>query len=486
VSDSAAQPAQQPAQQAGTSDRPTVFVVYGATGDLSRRLVSPAFFELARLGRLPQQWRLVGSGRGEKSHEEFREFLREALEEFGPQPSDGPWEEFSRNLLFAGGGFTADDPGQLLDVLGEARADLGEDTQVVHYLAIPPGAFLDTTKAFAAHGLVEGSRVVYEKPYGTSLETFEELDAEVQRVFDEEQVFRIDHFLAFEAQQDVIHARFANPWLAAVWNSEHVAQVQVDIAETLDVAQRASFYDATGAFLDMIVTHLFQMAATVAMEPPADLGPGALQAARDAALQDFRELDPAEVVLGQFDGYTAIDGVPDDSSTDTLAACRVWVDNDRWRGVPFLLRSGKKMAADEQRVTLVLKEPVDGPYAGQGVEPSTISFSLLEGGAFDVSVTVRRPGVAGGLAQGTATLPLDSFEGTGPDSARPALPYVHLIEHVLTGDRSLFTGVEGLRAAWTCIERFSQDRPTVLPYAAGTWGPAAVDELAAPGQWFLR
>ncbi|WP_432544747.1 glucose-6-phosphate dehydrogenase [Kineococcus sp. SYSU DK002] len=457
---------------------PTIFVLYGATGDLSRRLVSPAFFELARLGRLPEQWRLIGSSRGEKTHEEFRGFIREALEEFGPQPSDGPWDDFAEHLLFASGGFTEEDPGQLLDVLAQAREDLGGEAELVHYLAIPPGAFLDATKAFAAHGLAEGSRVVYEKPYGTSLASFEELDAEVHRVFEESQVFRIDHFLAFEAQQDVIHARFANPWLAALWNREFVDQVQIDIAETLDVAQRASFYDATGAFLDMIVTHLFQMAATVAMEPPADLGPGSLQAARDAALQDFRELDPAEVVLGQFDGYTAIDGVPDDSTTDTLAACRVWVDNDRWRGVPFLLRSGKKMTADEQRVTLVLKPPT-GLHAD--AEPATISFSLLEGGALDVATTVRRPGVAGGLVQGTATLPLDGFDGPAP-----ALPYVHLIEHVLTGDRSLFTGVEGLRAAWTCIERFSQDRPRVLPYAPGTWGPEAADELPAPGRWFLR
>ncbi len=450
--------------------------MYGATGDLSRRLVSPAFFELARLGRLPQQWRLIGSSRGEKTHEEFREFIREALEEFGPQPADGPWDDFAEHLLFASGGFTEDDPGQLLDVLAEAREALGGDAELVHYLAIPPGAFLDATKAFAAHGLAEGARVVYEKPYGTSLETFEELDAEVHRVFEESQVFRIDHFLAFEAQQDVIHARFANPWLASIWNREHVAQVQVDIAETLDVAQRASFYDATGAFLDMIVTHLFQMAATVAMEPPADLGPGALQAARDAALQDFRELDPAEVVLGQFEGYTDIDGVPDDSQTDTLAACRVWIDNDRWRGVPFLLRSGKKMTADEQRVTLVLKSP-GGLHAG--AEPATISFSLLEGGAIDVALTVRTPGVAGGLTQGTASLALSGL-------GEPALPYVHLIEHVLTGDRSLFTGVDGLRAAWTCIDRFSKNRPQIESYAPGTWGPASADALAEPGTWFLR
>jgi glucose-6-phosphate 1-dehydrogenase len=470
-----------PQTEQSSAEQPTIFVMYGASGDLSRRLVSPAFFELARLGRLPQQWRLIGSGRRDMSHEEFRDFVREALEEFGPQPSDGPWDDFAGHLLFAGGGFSEDDPGALLDVLAEAREALEGDAQVVHYLAVPPDAFLPTTRAFAAHGLVEGARVVYEKPYGTSLETFEELDAEVQRVFDESQVFRIDHFLAFEAQQDVLHARFANPWLSSIWNNGFVSQVQVDIAETLDVAQRASFYDATGAFLDMIVTHLFQMAATVAMEPPADLGPGALQASRDAALQDFRELDPAEVVLGQFEGYTAIDGVPDESQTDTLAACRVWIDNDRWRGVPFLLRSGKKMTADEQRVTLVLKAPTDGPYAGSDVEPATISFSLLDGGAIDVSMTVRTPGVAGGTVDGTATLALPGLDGQ-----QPALPYVHLIEHVLTGDRSLFTGVGGLRAAWTCIDRFSKNRPAVESYAPGSWGPASVDALAEPGQWILR
>ncbi|NAZ85022.1 glucose-6-phosphate dehydrogenase [Kineococcus indalonis] len=463
--------------------------MFGATGDLSRRLVMPAFFQLAKIGRLPRQWRLVGSSRGQMSHDDFRQHIREALEEFGPQPSEGPWDDFAEHLLFASGGFGADDPGTLLDVLGEAREQLGAgegEVQLVHYLAIPPGAFLATTRALDAHGLAAGSRVVYEKPYGTSLATFEELDAEVQRVFDEDQVFRIDHFLAFEAAQDLIHARLANPWLEGLWSREHVAQVQVDIAETLDVAQRADFYDATGAFLDMIVTHLFQLAATVAMEPPADLRPQTVQAARDAAVQRFRELDPEEVVLGQFEGYLDIDGVADASSTDTLAAARLWIDDERWEGVPFLLRSGKKMAADEQRITLVLKPPAQGPYAGvqggeSGGEPAAISFSLLEGGSLDVKLAVRRPGVAGGTVLGTASLPLDRFEG-----AEPALPYAHLIDHVLVGDRSLFTGVEGLRAAWRAIERFSQHRPPVLPYAEGTWGPDDVDRLAEPGAWFLR
>ncbi|MFB9375507.1 glucose-6-phosphate dehydrogenase [Kineococcus gynurae] len=460
--------------------------MYGVSGDLARRLVLPAFFELARRDLLPEHWRLVGEVRGDAL--DLVEHVRDALEEFGPRPGDGPFEEFAARLLSAGGGMSEESAGDLPEVLKQARdalaAEGAEDAQLVHYLAIPPTAFLDYTKALDAHGLAEGSRVVYEKPYGTSLATFEELETEVKRVFSEDQVYRIDHFLAFEAMQNVLHARLANPWLAGIWNREHVAQVQVDVAETLDVAQRAEFYDATGAFLDMIVTHLFQMAATVALQPPADLAPETVQAARDAALQRFRPLDPAEVVLGQFEGYLDIESVPGDSTTDTLAAVRLWIDDDRWRDVPFLLRSGKKMAADEQRVTLVLRGASEGPYA-EGAElpsePAAVSFSLLEGGAIDVRLVVRTPGVEGGTSLTTATAPLD-----GLDSGRAALPYVHLIEHVLTGNRSLFTGVEGLRAAWTAVQEFSENRPPVQGYAPGTWGPAAVDELAAPGAWFLR
>ncbi len=463
---------------------PTVFLMYGASGDLGRRLVLPAFFQLALQGLLPERWTLIGSGRGDagdSADDDFRAHVHDALVEFGPHPDEGPWDEFSGHLRFAGGGFTADDPGDVPAVLAAVREDLGDDAQLVHYLAIPPKAFLPTTRAIAEHGLVDGCRIVYEKPYGTSLTTFTELDDAVQQVFTEDQVYRIDHFLAFEAVQDVLHARLANPWLAALWSREYVAQVQIDIAETLDVAQRAEFYDATGAFLDMIVTHLFQIAATVAMEAPADLRPETVQAARDAAVLRFRPLDPADVVLGRFAGYLDIDGIPADSTTDTLAAVRLWIDDDRWRDVPFLLRSGKKMAADEQRITLVLRPVADGPYAHAApAQPAVISFSLLDGAALDIAVTVRAPGVQGRPVTGTATLHRTDLPGD------PALPYTHLIHHVLHGDRSLFTGVDGLRAAWEAVEPIAQDRPQVQDYAPGSWGPADVDRLAEPGVWFLR
>ena len=216
------------------------------------------------------------------------------------------------------------------------------------------------------------------------------------------------------------------------------------------------------------------------MEPPADLSPDTVRAARDAVLADFRELDPSEVVLGQFEGYRDIDGVAEGSSTDTLAAARLWIDSDRWRGVPFLLRSGKKMAADEQRITLVLRAPQGALAEGLPAEPSVLSFSLLEGGRIEAVLAVKAPGVGDDLTTGTAVLPLDGLGG------EPARPYAALVHHVLTGDRSLFTGVDGLRHAWQAIERFQQQRPEVLPYPAGTWGPDAVDALAEPRRWFLR
>src|SRR3712207_1193001 len=300
---------------------------------------------------MPPDWRLIGSGRGERSDDDFRDLVRDALADHGDgDPADGLLDR----LRFAGGGHTPEDPGQLLDEVRRAREELGADAQLVHYLAVPPGAFEGITRGLDAHGLAAGARVVFEKPYGTSPDAFRELDELVHSVLDEEQVFRIDHFLGKEGTQDLHVLRFANGLFSSLWSREHVAQVQVDVPETLDVADRAEFYDATGATLDMLVTHLFQVAAEVAMEPPASLAAGDLQAAREAVLAAFRPLDPADVVLGRFEGYRDLDGVADDSRTDTFVAARLEVDTDRWRGVPFLLRTGKRMAEGHQQVTLVL------------------------------------------------------------------------------------------------------------------------------------
>ncbi|MGC1732599.1 MAG: glucose-6-phosphate dehydrogenase, partial [Pseudonocardiaceae bacterium] len=262
----------------------TVFVLYGATGDLARRMVLPAFFRLAQAELLPDDWRLIGNGRGEVSHEDFQARVHDALTEFGPQPQEGPWEQFRSRLRFAGGGFSTEDPGSLLEVVGEAERELGGRPQRVHYFAVPPTAFETLTRGLGRHGLAARSRVVFEKPFGTSMGSFHALDRAVHQVLDESQVFRIDHFLGKEATQDLYAVRFGNGLFSGVWDRSHVAAVQVDVPEVLDVADRAAFYDGTGAVLDMLVTHLFQVAAEVAMEPPASFGADDLAAAREAVI----------------------------------------------------------------------------------------------------------------------------------------------------------------------------------------------------------
>ena len=463
----------------GAERSPTAFVLLGATGDLSRRLVLPAFFDLARRELLPEDWRLVGNGRGDVSHEDFRKHVHEALTEFGPRPEDGPWEEFAGRLRFAGGGFDEDDPGSLLDVLQEVRRELGPDTQYVHYLAVPPAAFSEITRALSRHGLAEGARVVYEKPYGTSLQSFRQLDALVLSVLDEDQVFRIDHFLGKEGTQDLHVLRFANAMVGAVWSGEHVAEVQIDVPEQLGVAQRAEFYDSTGATLDMLVTHLFQVAAEVAMEPPASLAPADLLAARESVLSAFRPLNPdGDVVLGQFEGYRDIDGVADGSTTDTFVAARVWIDTERWRDVPFVLRTGKRMTCSAQRVSLLLR-PVDGPI---GALPgrNVISLSLAGSGSLDIGLIAKEPGPDLRLAETAVSFDLRAIPG-----GFPLPPYSSLIHDVLIGDRSLFTSSEGLAKAWSAVQPLLDRRPEVQPYPAGGMGPAAADALAGPVGWLL-
>jgi glucose-6-phosphate 1-dehydrogenase len=383
-------------------------------------------------------------------------------------------------VFFAGGGFSADDPGSLLDVIGKARGSLGGDPQLVHYLAVPPVAFAELTQALGQHELARGARVVYEKPFGTSGDDFRELDRVVHSVLDEQQVYRIDHFLGKEATQDLHLLRFANESTAAFWNRRHVESVQIDVPETLDISDRAQFYDATGAVLDMLVTHLFQVAAEVAMDPPASLGPLDLQSARETVIGSFRALDPAEVVLGQFDGYRDVPGVDPQSSRDTFVAARLWIDNPRWRGVPFYLRTGKRMAASQQRVSLILRDP-PGPLAGQLPRAANVlSFSLAGDGEIDLSMVAKKPGPGLDLDVAHASIPLAGLHG-----ADPLPPYVRLIHDVLLGDRSLFTRPDGLAAVWQVAEPLLSRPPQVSSYQPGSWGPALAGDLIAPGRWLL-
>jgi len=466
-------------EPAGTP-APTVFVLFGATGDLAARMVLPAFYRLAREGLLPQEWRLVGNGRGDVAHEDFRGHVRDALTKYDAEPQAKDWDPFAERLFFAGGGFSSDDPGSLLEVIDKARKALGDNPQLVHYLAVPPVAFTELTQALGQHGLAAGSRVVYEKPFGTSGDNFRELDQVVHSVLDEQQVYRIDHFLGKEATQDLHLLRFANLSFASIWDGAHIESVQIDVPETLDVANRAQFYDATGAVLDMLVTHLFQVAAEVAMEPPASLDPLDLQAAREEVIRCFRPLDPAEVVLGQFDGYRNIDGIDPHSQRDTYVAAKLWIDTDRWRDVPFYLRTGKRLAQSAQRVSLILRDP-PGPLAGKlPADANVLCFSLAGDGNIDLSLVAKKPGPGLDLDVAHADIPLGSLPG-----ADPLPPYVRLIHDVLLGDRSLFTRPDGLAAVWDVAGPLLDNRPQVIFYEPDSWGPTEARELIAPGHWLL-
>ncbi len=460
------------------SQPPTIFVLFGATGDLAKRMVIPAFFTLHLKGLLPDEWRLIGNGRGDVSHEDFRSHVHDVLDEFGTQPEGDAWSTFEQNLLFAGGGFDTENPGSLLDVIKAAVKDIDPapgETQLIHYLAVPPVAFEENAKALTEHGLAgERTRVVFEKPYGTSLESFRQLDQTVLSVLSEDQVFRIDHFLGKEGTQDLHVLRFANQIFEGIWNQTHVAAVQIDVPETLDIADRAEFYDATGAVKDMLVSHLFQVAAEVAMEPPASMSATDLQAARESVISSFRPLDPDDVVLGQYDGYQQTAGVAKDSATDTFVAARLWVDTDRWRGVPFLLRTGKQMAVSAQRVSLILR-PVKGPLEHMdGVQPgvNAISISLAGSGWIEWTLVLKRPGAGLSVASATQRLELQDVA-----DADPLPPYVALLNDVMHGDRSLFTSSAGLESAWTAGQPLLDNMPPVHSYAPGSWGPDEANRL---------
>ena len=455
---------------------PTIFVLFGATGDLARRMVLPAFAALAVNDLMPQQWVLIGNGRKDQDDAWFADHVKDVLGD-----GDDGREQFAAvkdHLMFAGNGFTADDAGDLPDTVARARQQVGDDAVLVHYIALPPSTFEPYVQALDRHGLAKDSRVVFEKPYGTSPSAFAHLEEVVHGVLDEEQVYRLDHFLGKEATQNLHVLRFANTFVGNVWSRANVAQVQIDVPETLDIDDRAEFYDATGATLDMVVTHLFQVAAEIAMEVPPSLRPGDLLSTRESVIASFRPLDPDEVVLGQYDGYRDVEGIAKDSDTDTFIAARLWVDTDRWRGVPFLLRTGKRLAVSEQRVTLVLTPPDSGPVTD--APPGAISLSLKSSGELDITVVAKKPGPEIALEAGTAPLPL--LHDNGPEI--PA--YATLLRDVLEGDRSLFTSSEGLDAAWRTLAPGLEHRPAVQPYAQGSWGPEAATALAGDIGWYLQ
>ena len=396
------------------------------------------------------------------------------------EPEQEAWDAFSQRVFFAGGGFTSDSPGSLLDVLDRRRKSLGGDPQLVHYLAIPPVAFAETTKALGQHGLAKDARVVYEKPFGTSPQAFRALDRVVHSVLDEQQVYRIDHFLGKEATQDLHLLRFANGLFAAMWDREHVESVQIDVPEKLGITDRAVFYDATGAVLDMLVTHLFQVAAEVAMEPPASLGALDLQAAREKVISSSGRWTRARWCSASSPAtarYPAWRLTPPGH-----VRRRPHVDRQRPLARRAVLPAHRQAARRDQAAgqpdparACRARWPGNCPP-----ESNVLSFSLAGDGEIDLSLVAKKPGPALDLDHARASIPLSGLPG-----ADPLPPYVRLIHDVLIGDRSLFTRPDGLAAAWKVVDPLLANPPKVVPYAPGSWGPAQARKLIAPGRWLL-
>src|SRR5204863_312422 len=287
-------------------------------------------------------------------------------------------------------------PETLAAAVAEAEDQLGEGCLRLHYLSVPPAAALDVINMLREAKLVDHSRVVMEKPFGTDLESAVELNAQMHQTFDESQIFRIDHFLGKEAAQNILALRFAHGLFEPIWNRNFIDHIQIDIPETLGLDQRASFYEATGAYKDMVVTHLLQVLAFVAMEPPTALEPRAISEEKNKVFRSLMPIHPNEVVRGQYSGYTQEDGVPRESDTETFIALKCGIDNWRWAGVPFFLRTGKRLAEGQRIISLAFREPPKSMFpAGSGVGaqgPDHLTFDLADASKLSLSFYGKRPG----------------------------------------------------------------------------------------------
>jgi glucose-6-phosphate 1-dehydrogenase len=468
-----------PENGSGDADLPPcVLLLFGARGDLAARKLFPGLYRLAAAGRLPRDYAVIGSGRHSPgSDDDFRTEVMEGLRD----SVDDLDEEVARELLGRTSFRTsdADDGSDLAARVREVEEDLGDDVLRLVYLSVPPTAMSGMVAMLGREGLAERARLVIEKPFGLDLESFEELDDDVHEVFEEEQVFRIDHFLGKEAVQNLLALRFANALFEPAWSRHSIASVQVDVPETLAMEGRGSFYESTGALRDMVSTHLFQILGAVALEDPGEWSATAVRRARAAVFADVRPLDPSRVVLGQYDGYRDEDDVDEDSDVETFVALEAFVDNDRWRGVPFHLRTGKAMAETRRTVTLRFREPESSVF-GTGLAPAELVLELTDEAQVHVDLLGKRPGPEMELAP--ATMRLDLGDELPHDE--PLEAYERLLLDVLHGDHTLFAHADETRRLWEVCQPVLDDRPDPRPYASGSWGPQEAVGLP-DGGWRL-
>jgi glucose-6-phosphate 1-dehydrogenase len=461
---------------------PHVIVIFGATGDLARRKLLPGMLRLSQAGLMPE-FRIVGVSMEEIGDAEFQGIAEQACREFARHDFDEEdWHEFCSRLSYVP---HSAGPGGLKDAVSRARDELGTEAALLHYLSVPPTAATDVIQMLSAAGLTERSRVIMEKPFGTDLASAHRLNDVLHGVLREDQIFRIDHFLGKEAAQNILALRFANGLFEPIWNRNHIDHIQIDVPETLGVGSRAAFYEKTGAYRDMVVTHLMQILAFVAMEPPTDLAPEPITEEKNKVFRMLRPLDPGQVVRGQYEGYRQEPGVDPDSSTETFVALRCEVDNWRWSGVPFYLRTGKRMGEGARIISIAFREPPQSMFPEHSrvgrYGPDHLTFDLDESSRVSLSFYGKRPGMGMVLDKASMQFSLDETDYRS-DTLEA---YERLIRDAMDGDRTLFTSARDIEHLWEVSAPLLEDPPPVKPYPVGSWGPAEIGALIAPHSWRL-
>jgi len=395
---------------------------------------------------------------------------------------DGAWSAFAVALDYvpikAGAG-------ALKAAVEKAAQDFDGERQLVNYLSVPPNAALSAVRMLDQAGLAAKSHVIMEKPFGTDLESAIALNAELHKVFAERQIFRIDHFLGKEPAQNILAFRFGNGLFEPIWNRNFIDHVQIDVPEMLDIGARIAFYEQTGAYRDMVVTHLFQILAFMAMEPPTALAPAPISEEKNKVFRSLLPIEPTDVVRGQFIGYRKEKGVDPESDTETFIALKCRIDNWRWAGVPFYLRTGKRMAEGQRIISIAFREPPRSMFpedSGIGLQgPDHLTFDLADQSKVSLSFYGKKPGPGMKLAKQSLQFALHDT-GLGGDVLEA---YERLILDAMRGDHTLFCTAEGIERLWEVSTRVLDNPPPVKIYAPGSWGPQSIYQLIAPHAWRL-
>ncbi len=461
---------------------PQVVVLVGATGDLSQRKLLPGLFHLTSAGFIPG-CRIVGVSLDAIDAEGFRAIARGALDRSpGRRASEEEAAAFAQILDYAP---MAAGPQALRAAVERAERALGAECRRVHYLSVPPAAALSAVRLLAEAGLVERSRVIMEKPFGTDLSSAQSLNARLHEVFAEEQIFRIDHFLGKEPAQNILAFRFANGLFEPIWNRNFIDHVQIDVPETLALGKRSAFYEQTGAYRDMVVTHLFQILAFMAMEPPTALSPAPISEEKNKVFRSMLPVEPRDVVRGQYVGFRAEEGVDPESDTETFIALKCSIDNWRWAGVPFFLRTGKRLAEGQRIISIAFREapksmfPVGSGVGAQG--PDHLTFDLADAAKVSLSFYGKRPGPGMRLDKLSMQFAMHDTGMIGDVLEA----YERLILDAMRGDHTLFTTAEGIERLWEVSIPLLEAPPPVRLYPPGSWGPKSVHQLIAPHAWRL-